>query len=84
MCNMFKFVPPTTVMWTNDDDVYEFLTRLKVGKEVKICGKDGWPEHGDDCMLVRLTNVPPPVPVSTFMRGEIVLNWVDALAAGGV
>lgn len=86
MPEVFSHVSKETTVWASPQCLEGVLKLLRVGKEVKVCGRDGWPEHWhSNIVLVRLINTPPPMPVSTFDKGEIVVspNQIKVFWFGG-
>lgn len=61
------------------------LAGVLPGSNVRLCREDGWPsDYCNDAVFVRTVNSPPPLPASTFCRGELVLPkfQLDTLAEG--
>lgn len=72
---MFEKIKENSTVWVNRSCVRRLMENMKLGKAVKVLGEDGWPKHYEDNnIMVRLSSTPPPVPVSTFSHGEIVVS----------
>lgn len=72
---MFGKIKKNSIVWVNRSCVRRLMENMKLGKAVKALGEDGWPGYYEDNnIMVRLSNTPPPVPVSTFSLGEIVVS----------
>lgn len=82
-----RHLSPETIIWTSEKEVRDVLAGVLPGSNVRLCREDGWPsDYCNDAVFVRTVNSPPPLPISTFCHGELVLSkfQLDTLAEGVV
>lgn len=84
---VLRHISAGVTVWTCEKEVRDVLVKVLPENEVKLCKEDGWPaDYSNDAVFVRIVNTPPPLPVSAFGRGELVLSrhQLNSLSEGVV